>query len=158
MGRILEPLLWRNQRQTHTSPAQSRNEIDFNMASDEAILILQYEVTIENPITVSGLVAAGLSVEPDVAPSSLTVFASDNDTVALFTWEEEFTTSGEASQFGYASVLFPEPGLLIIDNPSVHLITLGAAVTQGALHRLWYKIVRLTELETAGLIVRRRRQ
>lgn len=159
MGRILEPLLWRNQRQTHSAPTQTANEIDFDMASDEAILLLAHEVALENPVpAVDALGAAGISVDPDTTPASLALFAGDNDTVSLFVFETQITTTGQAALRGHDRKNFPDPGLLIIDNPSVHFITEGASVTRAVLHTIWYKIVRLTDLETAGLIIRRRRQ
>ena len=158
MGTLLEPLLWRNIRQTHTSPTQSANEVDLNMTANFVVAILKYEVTNENPITQDGIVAGGLSVDPNVTPGSIAVFGADDDTVALFPWEAEFTTSGMASQLGYAQTVFPEPGLIIADNPSVHLLTVGTAVTQAILHRIWYKFLRLSDVEAAGIIIRRRRQ
>lgn len=158
MGTLLEPLLWRNVRQTHTSPTITNNEVDLSLVANFVVAILKYEVIVENPITQDGIVVGGLSVDPNVTPTSLALFGADDDTVAMFPFEAEFTTSGMASQLGYAMVDFPEPGLIIADNPSVHLITVGTAVTQALLHRIWYKYLRLSDVEAAGIIIRRRRQ
>lgn len=158
MGTLLEPLLWRNIRQTHTSPTNTHDEVDFDLPVNLAIILLGYEVAIENPITVSGIHAVGLSLDPDTTPTTIPLFGADDDTVQMAVFEAELSTQGLASQKGYHSYNFPFPGLLIADNPSVHYITVGSAVVQAVLHRLWYKFVRLSDVEAAGLIIRRRRQ
>jgi len=159
MSTLLEPLLWRNIRQTHTIASQSHDEVDFDLPVNLAVLLLAYEVTLETPIVDDGLQVVGLSLDPDTTPATIPLFGADDDTVQMFAFEAEKVTSGMGALLGYASHSFAEPGLAIADNPSVHYITIGGSgETVAALHRIWYKFVRLTDVEAAGLIIRRRRQ
>jgi len=158
MVRILTPLLRRNIPQTHTGPSQTVTRVDFNLPFNVGIMLKQYLVETENPVPGDdSIVALGLSVNPDIGVQTLTQLSVDEDTLRVFTWEQEITTTGAAANKGWGeweppwSDFFKMKGFLIFGNVSVHLMSLGATVTQSGVHRLYYNRVGLDNDEIALL-------
>lgn len=158
MVRILTPLLRRNVGQDHTGPSSSVSVVDFNLPYNTGIMLKQYIAENENPVPGDdSILSMGISVNPDLVPVSLTVLSDDQDTLRVFSWESEITTTGAAGLRGWGmweppwSDFFKMKGFLIFGNISLHLISAGATLTQAGTHRLYYNRVLLDNDEIALL-------
>lgn len=158
MARVLEPLLWRHfNHTTVTGNVIEAEDIDLDLAANEAIMILGLDFTIHSEFTNALNDFRSVVIARPSAEASISVIIEaqeDPDFIADYHVNVAFLTSGSLISMHHRDWRPPEGGLIIARRMTWISENSQAAVRQSL--NVWYKRLILDESEMIGLIIRRR--
>jgi len=164
MAQVVSPLLFEVIEHTQVSgTAQEFREVQFSLASDEAVRLIKltwWIQAVQNIGVADAMYQAFFTLDPNPDPVTLTSGTALNlginsDTIWNPRAVVDLAVSGYSEGISVEHVFdIPGEGILVAHNINVGFNSNNTGGQMGA--RIWYEVVRLDDREVVSLVARRR--